>query len=126
MPFLNCVLHHFLRLQRRPSPKQMMHIERSNGLDKGPRTVEVIYSYLSPPNVWRQELMMMMMIMMKCAKVLTQTSMGNCLDVCSIFNSFKQDALFTIEIIPDYNFFHLSPFLLYTSQKLLQQNNRGL
>ena len=33
----------------------------SNGLDKRPRTMEVIYSYQSPPNGCRQELMMMMM-----------------------------------------------------------------
>jgi len=32
--------------------------EGSNGLDKGPRTMEVIHSYPSPPNGWRQELMM--------------------------------------------------------------------
>jgi len=35
-------------------------IEGSNGLDNGPRTMEVIHSYPSPPNGWRQELMMMM------------------------------------------------------------------
>src|SRR6218665_3122198 len=39
-------------------------IEGSNGLDKGPRTMEVINSYPSPPNGWHQELMMMMMMMM--------------------------------------------------------------
>ena len=31
--------------------------ERNNGLDKGPSTMEVTHSYPSPPNGWRQELM---------------------------------------------------------------------
>jgi len=34
-------------------------IEGSNGLDKGPRTMEVIHLYPSPPYAWRQELVMM-------------------------------------------------------------------
>jgi len=36
--------------------------EGSNGIDKGPRTMEVIHSYPSQPFGWRQELMMMMMV----------------------------------------------------------------
>src|SRR6218665_3754127 len=39
-------------------------IERSNGLDKEPRTVKAVHSYPSPPNGWRQELLLMMMMMM--------------------------------------------------------------
>jgi len=35
--------------------------ELINGHDTGPKTVEVINSYPSPPNGWCQELMMMMM-----------------------------------------------------------------
>jgi|SRR6218665_2242339 len=38
-------------------------IKGSNGLDKGPTTMEVIHSYPSLPSGWRQELMMMMMMM---------------------------------------------------------------
>jgi len=35
--------------------------EGSNGLDKGPSTMEAIHSYPSPPNGWLQELMMMLL-----------------------------------------------------------------
>ena len=40
------------------------NIEGSNGLENGPRTMEFIHSYSSPPNALRQELMKMMMVMM--------------------------------------------------------------
>ena len=39
------------------------NIKGSNGLDKGPRTMEVIRWNPSPPIGWPQELMMMMMMM---------------------------------------------------------------
>jgi len=40
----------------------LIDIEGSNGLDKGPRTIEVIHSYSSPRKGWCQELMTMFLV----------------------------------------------------------------
>lgn len=36
--------------------------EENNGLDKGPTTFKVMFSYPSPPSGWRKELMMTLVV----------------------------------------------------------------
>ena len=64
-------------------------IEWSNELDEGPRTMEVIHSYPSPPNSWRQELMMVMTMMMRvyihaCINIWVMTM---CNSACIMYTS---------------------------------------